>query len=514
MSKGIRERGFTLIELLVVIAIIAVLAAILFPVFGKAREAARKSNCLQNQRQLALAIIAKANDNGEKLPVAEGWASAIEVDQKILVDPSSGKQKIEYGYNGYLSGRPIGNYTNPNRVFVTADADPNPSTYEGASATNVSLSPIIYAKSDIAIRHGKGAIFSYLDGHAAYADIGKDKKTTIVVADAPTTHHLNLYVAKELGLFDQHGLNVQINRVDVVGTALDALAGGTADVTLACPTTTFQKIANGANIKVIAQVKKPCTSVLFVPVDSPIHSYADLKSKKIWVSGPYCESVITLYKNTLDTTPAGTSFTRVGWGAAGAAAALVDLTTTKTNDGAILEEPAASVAEQVTYGSNPFGLGVIAPDASHPAGTPYFRALYGDLTKDIPCRVISARGGFIDSNVTALQSFVDAIEEANQYILANPTDTRIVDIALQGAGFSLTDTLHRNAILHGNARLKFRTRIDEDGLYDLAVNEQAIPAAGGTAAAFPAGYADLKSNKDAFYANFFSKEFKGITWGF
>ena len=49
--------GFTLIELLVVIAIIAILAAILFPVFAKAREQARKSACLSNCRQLGTALM-------------------------------------------------------------------------------------------------------------------------------------------------------------------------------------------------------------------------------------------------------------------------------------------------------------------------------------------------------------------------------------------------------------------------------------------------------------------------
>jgi prepilin-type N-terminal cleavage/methylation domain-containing protein/prepilin-type processing-associated H-X9-DG protein len=61
------RRGFTLIELLVVIAIIAILAAILFPVFAKAREKARQSSCLNNVKQLALAEVQYAQDYDECL---------------------------------------------------------------------------------------------------------------------------------------------------------------------------------------------------------------------------------------------------------------------------------------------------------------------------------------------------------------------------------------------------------------------------------------------------------------
>jgi prepilin-type N-terminal cleavage/methylation domain-containing protein/prepilin-type processing-associated H-X9-DG protein len=62
------RRGFTLIELLVVIAIIAILAAILFPVFAKAREKARQAACSSNLKQLALALMMYAGDYDEAYP--------------------------------------------------------------------------------------------------------------------------------------------------------------------------------------------------------------------------------------------------------------------------------------------------------------------------------------------------------------------------------------------------------------------------------------------------------------
>jgi prepilin-type N-terminal cleavage/methylation domain-containing protein len=64
------KNGFTLIELLVVIAIIAILAAILFPVFARARENARRTSCVSNLKQIGLGIMQYVQDYDEKMPPA------------------------------------------------------------------------------------------------------------------------------------------------------------------------------------------------------------------------------------------------------------------------------------------------------------------------------------------------------------------------------------------------------------------------------------------------------------
>ena len=75
MTTVSRNRNaFTLIELLVVIAIIAILAAILFPVFAKAREKARQTSCASNLKQIGLAVMQYAQDNDENLAAA-WWGS-------------------------------------------------------------------------------------------------------------------------------------------------------------------------------------------------------------------------------------------------------------------------------------------------------------------------------------------------------------------------------------------------------------------------------------------------------
>ena len=88
-----QKRGFTLIELLVVIAIIAILAAILFPVFQKVRENARKTSCLSNEKQIGLAMIQYSQDYDELL--VSGWGAA-DGQGYNASDPTPGRDRHKW----------------------------------------------------------------------------------------------------------------------------------------------------------------------------------------------------------------------------------------------------------------------------------------------------------------------------------------------------------------------------------------------------------------------------------
>jgi prepilin-type N-terminal cleavage/methylation domain-containing protein/prepilin-type processing-associated H-X9-DG protein len=98
-----RRRGFTLIELLVVIAIIGILAAMVFPVFARARESARKAVCLSNVKNIALAVQMYLTDNNDVLPPYEHRQEVIDFMAAVTGQDADCAQAHVTVANPYLS---------------------------------------------------------------------------------------------------------------------------------------------------------------------------------------------------------------------------------------------------------------------------------------------------------------------------------------------------------------------------------------------------------------------------
>jgi prepilin-type N-terminal cleavage/methylation domain-containing protein/prepilin-type processing-associated H-X9-DG protein len=209
ISKSSARPGFTLIELLVVIAIIAILAAILFPVFARARENARRASCQSNLKQLGLGMMQYTQDYDEKyprvtlaypsnLPSSEsnpyGWADAIQPYVKstqLYQCPSeTGTPQTsppnwgytDYWMNSMLSGQSQAAVNSVSLTVMNGDGNSGNAYYyyNGCAATGNppelpcdATTPYITMKSTsqtggLFSRHLEGLNFAFADGHVKW----------------------------------------------------------------------------------------------------------------------------------------------------------------------------------------------------------------------------------------------------------------------------------------------------------------------------------------------------------
>jgi prepilin-type N-terminal cleavage/methylation domain-containing protein/prepilin-type processing-associated H-X9-DG protein len=172
-----RKKGFTLIELLVVIAIIAILAAILFPVFARARENARRASCQSNLKQIALGFAQYTQDYDEKLPL---WFADLD---GVTPSPNA------FNSTTTLAGQPgqdqgwaelLQPYLKSKQIFQC----PSETTAPGADGSNVNYTDYMF-NGDIAGNYG-------VAGGLSLAAIEFPTKT-VLNADAPSQHSASIF---------------------------------------------------------------------------------------------------------------------------------------------------------------------------------------------------------------------------------------------------------------------------------------------------------------------------------
>ena len=220
LQAGKGKKAFTLIELLVVIAIIAILAAILFPVFARARENARRSSCQSNLKQIMLGQIQYSQDYDEKLlptraanPAHLPWATVIQPylkSEQIMICPSASDTVNSYTYNYYvgLDGRSLAAIEFPTLVptFIDANGTRDTTAFSRISPTFLTQTSIAgwqgrsivptsvgYSNGEAgfiaAKRHLEGANYAFSDGHVKWLK-GSDTQLTYAgtnADDSPAT---------------------------------------------------------------------------------------------------------------------------------------------------------------------------------------------------------------------------------------------------------------------------------------------------------------------------------------
>ncbi len=148
-ERRARGRRMTLVELVTVLVIVGVLAAILFPVFAKAREDARSVSCLSNIKQLCLALQMYAEDNHDYLPPLVGWEKAILPyvrNEELFVCPNDRGSRPGYALNRRVAGRNTKDFGRPESVVLLFDA----------------------RDGELGERHNDGANYGFLDWHAKF----------------------------------------------------------------------------------------------------------------------------------------------------------------------------------------------------------------------------------------------------------------------------------------------------------------------------------------------------------
>jgi prepilin-type N-terminal cleavage/methylation domain-containing protein/prepilin-type processing-associated H-X9-DG protein len=195
------RRGFTLIELLVVIAIIAILAAILFPVFAQARDKARAASCLSNVKQLALAFNMYAQDYDESLPfwapqchsigasavtcgrVVTGNLAATAADGAPYLSPGYAGSLWPYGLQPYIKNANIFGCPSDAQKWTVAD---RVGTVKGVGWFNFANPPASLLPANISnavLSYGTSGLLTRYLKYNSFAAIDRPAEA-LIIADA------------------------------------------------------------------------------------------------------------------------------------------------------------------------------------------------------------------------------------------------------------------------------------------------------------------------------------------